>query len=173
MSGKVIGKHMNLGFIGKVSRDADTIIDARVVSDSANEYPILFGAAVFINTDNTVRPILGTDTTLTKFAGIAVAEVKQSTVYLDSTSQYEKNQVCDVLTRGTITLPVSGTPTAGGDVYLRFTTTGATTFPTGKVGDFEAAADTGNYKVPNMKFATGYKDANGVAEVTLLSKNLI
>ena len=123
MPGTVIGKTLNLGFIGKVARDADTVIDARVVSDTASEYPIAFGAAVFINTDNTVRPILETDTTLAKFAGIAVAEVKQSTVYLSSVAQYEANQVCDVLTRGTITVPVSGTPTAGGDVYLRYTTT--------------------------------------------------
>ena len=173
MPGTVIGKRMNLGFIGKVSRDADTIIDARVVSDAANEFPISFGAAVFINTDNTVRPILGTDTTLAKFAGIAVAEVKQSTVYLSSVSQYEKNQMCDVLTRGTITVPVSGTPTAGGDVYLRYTTSGAVTYTTGKVGDFEATSDTGNYKVPNAKWTTGIKHANGVAELTLISKNLI
>lgn len=173
MSGAVIGKKLNLGYIGKVTRDADLIIDSRVVSDTDGEFPIKFGAPVYLNTDNTYRGILPTDTTIAKFAGIAVAEVKQSTSYVDGAAQYEKNQVCDVITRGTVIVPVSGTPTAGGKVYLRYTTDGAAIYTTGKVGDFEVATDVGNVELTNVKFTTGYKDANNVTEITILNKNTI
>lgn len=172
MPGAVIGKRMNLGYIGKVTRDADLIVDARVVSDTEGDFPISFGAAVFLNTDNTYRGALATDATLGSFVGIAIAEVKQATQYLSNIAQYEKNQVCDVLTRGTIIVPVSGTPTAGGAVYLRTAETGVV-YEDGKIGDFEAATDTGNVLIPNAVFTTGYVDGNNVAEITLQTKNLI
>ena len=173
MPGAVVGKKLNLGYVGKVTRDADLIIDARVTSDTAGEAPILFGAPVFLNDDNTYRNIKTTDTTIAKFAGVAVAEVKQSTSYIDGVAQYEANQLCDVVTRGTVIVPVSGSPVAGGKVFLRYTTVGATVYTSGKVGDFEAATDTGNVELTNVRFTTGYKDANGVAEITILNKNVI
>ena len=74
MPGTVIGKKMNLGFIGKVSRDGDAVIVNRIVSNDEASTPINFGSAVFLNDDNTVRNFKTGDT-VNKFVGIAVATV--------------------------------------------------------------------------------------------------
>lgn len=46
MPGSVIGKVLNLGYIGKISRDADAIVINRIVSGESEA--IDFGAAVFL-----------------------------------------------------------------------------------------------------------------------------
>lgn len=171
MPGSVIGKVMNLGFIGKISRDGDAIVINRIVSGE-EENPVKFGAAVFLNDDNTVRNVAlegeeGSETTsdtIDKFVGIAVAEVIQATEYTQQFSAYLKNKPCDILVRGSIIVEMgAGTPVAGGKVYYNF-----------KTGKFDATDPTASsgFQIP-ASFTTGYVDGKGGVEITLLERNLI
>jgi len=170
MPGTVIGKVMNLGYYGKISRDADAIVDQRVLNKSLGSN-VAFGTAMLLNSDNTVAPFVGATSTV--FAGIAVAEVKQATDYSTQTSSYAPGAACDFLTRGAIIVKcVKGTPTAGGVVYVRKTLNA--TYPNALVGDFEAEADSTNtVALTNVTFTTGIRDANNAVEVTILSKLVI
>lgn len=170
MPGSVIGKVLNLGYIGKISRDADAIVINRIVSGESEA--IDFGAAVFLNDDNTVRNVVfsggpGGETstdTVDKFAGIAVAEVVQATEYTQQASAYLKNKGCDILVRGTAIVEMgTGTPKAGGKVYFNFTT-----------GKFDATDPTAvkGFAIP-ARFTTGYVDGKGGVEITILERNLI
>lgn len=169
MPGSVIGKVLNLGYIGKISRDADAIVINRIVSGESEA--IDFGAAVFLNDDNTVRNVAlegeeGSETTsdtADKFVGIAVAEVVQATEYTQQASAYLKNKGCDILVRGTIIVEMgTGTPAAGGKVYFNF-----------KTGKFDATDPSANgFQIP-ASFTTGYVDGKGGVEITLLERNLI
>ena len=159
MPGAVIGKALNLGYIGKISRDGDAIVTNRIVSGESEA--IDFGAAVFLNDDNTVRNVTvtgeqGSETstdTIDKFVGIAVAEVVQAT----------KNKGCDILVRGSIIVEMgTGTPKAGGKVYFNFAT-----------GKFDATdPSTKGFAIP-ARFTTGYVDGKGGVEITILERNLI
>lgn len=170
MPGSVIGKVLNLGYIGKISRDADAIVINRIVSGESEA--IDFGAAVFLNDDNTVRNVVlsgepGKETstdTVDKFVGIAVAEVVQATEYTQQASAYLKNKGCDILVRGTAIVEMgTGTPKAGGKVYFNFTT-----------GKFDATDPTATkgFAIP-ARFTTGYVDGKGGVEITILERNLI
>lgn len=164
MPGKVIGKRMNLGYAGKISRDADVIVENRVVKDGTPE--IAFGKPVKLNSDNTYEAF-GATGTATVFAGIAVSGVKQATDYYSDEVAYKANEKADVLVRGSATIVCSaGVPTAGGKVYVRIAE------DTGKaIGDWEAKAVAGeNVEITNMRWTTGYVDANKVAEVTILER---
>lgn len=169
MPGSVIGKSLNFGYAGNISRSADAIIDNRIVkpSDSTN---ISFGDPVILNGDNTYSKF-GATGTAANFGGIAVREVKQSTDYFAAQGYYKPGEPCDVATRGTLTVLCNvGTPTAGGDVYVRITANGSV--PAGVVGGFEAAADGANtIKLTGVKWTTGKLDANRIAEVTITQRN--
>ncbi|WNF07259.1 structural cement protein Gp24 [Brevibacillus borstelensis] len=168
MPGSVIGKSLNLGYPGNISRSADAIIDNRVVKPTDTEN-INFGDPVVLNDDNTYSKFGATGTAAT-FGGIAVREVKQSTDYFSAQGFYAPGQPCDVATRGTLTVVCNvGTPKAGGSVYIRTATNAA--IPDGVIGGFEAAADGANtVEIPNLKWTTGKLDANKVAEVTILTR---
>lgn len=203
MPGTVISKHMNLGYAGKISRDADAIVFNRIVDEDSADIP--FGAPVCLADDNFYTGWVA-ESTSAVLAGIAVASVKQSTTYGVDKVVYKAGQICDVLARGTATVICSkGTPTAGGKVYLRVLENAA--YPLSKVGDWEAEEDitpeveaveaveaiigsgteeepefpaveaveaveavVRTVEVSGMKWTTGYKDANDVAEVTLLTR---
>lgn len=162
MAGSVIGKTMNFGWAGKVARDADVIIDSRIVNTSSAA--IKFGAPVYLNADNTVRAMAGTDSTATMLAGVAVSGVRQSINYIDQEADYQPGTQCDILTRGVVmvALPASytTTPTAGAAVYLNPTTGGFTPDATSNVAT-------------GYKFTTGLVDANHMAEITILNKNVL
>jgi hypothetical protein len=175
MPGSVIGKLMNLGYAGSVSRSAEAIIDNRTVKSVLNagnetEPSINFGDPVILNSDNTYSKF-GATGTMAAFIGVAVREVKQATDYFATTGAYLPGQPADVLARGDITVVCNvGTPTAGGKVYIRTVANGA--IPTGVVGGFEAAADgTNSIEITNARWTTGNIDSNKVAEITLLSRN--
>lgn len=169
MPGTTVGKSLNLGYPGNISRSAEALIENRFVrsSDSAS---INFGDPVVLNNDNTYSAF-GATGTATTFAGIAVREVKQNTDYLNPSGSYAPGQPCDVAHKGTLTVKCNvGTPTAGGSVYIRITANGS--IPAGVVGGFEAAADGANtIAIPNLKWRTGKIDANKVAEVTIVTRN--
>ena len=169
MPGAVIGKALNLGYIGKISRDGDAIVINRIVSGKSEA--IDFGAAVFLNDDNTVRNVTvtseqGSETsadTIDKFVGIAVAEVVQATEYTQQASAYLKNKGCDILVRGSIIVEKGeGTPKAGGKVYFNFAT-----------GKFDAAEQSAKSFAIPARFTTGYVDSKGGVEITILERNLI
>lgn len=165
MAGKVIGKAMNYGWAGKITRDADMIIDSRIVSDASGSTEIAFGAPVFLNTDNTVRNFdSATDSDATMLAGVAVSGVRQSINYATQSAAYQPATQCDILTRGQVMVAIpsaaAASLAAGGKVYLDAST-----------GDFTTASasniDTG------YKFTTGLVDANYMVEITILNKNVL
>ena len=92
MPGTVIGKSLSLGYAGKVSRNPSNKIDSKFVKSILNGSgvetlsPVPFGAALVLNTDNTVSLFGQTGSGVKSaaaaaFAGIAVAEVRQSMTY--------------------------------------------------------------------------------------------
>lgn len=171
MPGAVVGKTLNYGYPGQVSRSADAIIENRFVK-SSDTNSIGFGAPVVLNSDNTYSAFLASGTAAT-FAGIAVREVKTNQTYVtNATGSYSPGNPCDVLERGSVMVQVNnGTPTANGTVYVRIALNG--TIPAGVIGGFEATADGANtIALTNVKFKTGLMDANNVAEVAILTRNM-
>lgn len=176
MPGRAIGIELNLGYPGTVSRSVDSIITPKIVKSTIEgnketEPPILFGEPAVLNSDNTYSRF-GADGTADTFAGIAVREVKQAIDYYAGSGSYLPNEVCDILNRGSVTVFCNnGTPTAGGKVYIRNKENPA--IPAGVVGQFEAEADgTNTVEIPNLKWTTGKKDSNNVAEVTVLTRTI-
>jgi hypothetical protein len=163
MPGKVIGKKLNFGFVGQISRQEDAIVVARTTDGE-----VKFGQAVVLTEDNKIKAF-GSSNVDADFVGFALREVKQATIYATGESKYESNEVADVLSRGTLTVKLaSGTPAPGGKVYIR------TVADTGKeIGDIESESDTGkNVALTNAIFTTGKVDANGVVEVTILNRRM-
>lgn len=156
MPGTVIGKKMNLGYPGSVSRSIDAVITNKLSTGL-----IPFGAPVVLKNDNTYA-VFGASNVEADFVGIAVREVKQAIDYSTSMSGYADNERTDVLNRGTICIKVNGTPTPNGKVHIKLAT-----------GTFEAVADGANtISLANVRFTSGSVDANGVAEVTILNRSM-
>lgn len=171
MTGFAVGKTLNYGYPGTVSRSSSTVIENRFVK-STDTNPIPFGSAVILNSDNSYSA-MGAGATASQFAGIAVREVKTNLTYgTNASGSYQPGQPCDVLMRGSATIQVNnGTPTANGTVYVRIAANAS--IPAGVVGGFEAAADgTNTVALTNVKFKTGLLDANNVAEVTILTQQM-
>lgn len=171
MPGAVVGKQMNLGYAGSISRLADAIVDNRILKSVLSAgvetmAAVAFGEPVVLNSDNSYSRF-GATGTMATLAGIAVREVKQSTDYFGGTGAYNPGDATDVLVRGSMTVFCNnGTPTAGGAVYIRIAANA--TIPLGVIGQFEAAADgTNTLLISNMKWTTGQLDANKIAEVTI------
>jgi hypothetical protein len=171
MPGVAIGLQMNFGYAGTVSRTPDAIITNKKVKTGTDDIP--FGAAVMLNNDNTVQ-LADSGFTADNFAGVAVAEVKQQTVYPLNEEEggiYKPDQPCDYVQRGIVAVKVNrGTPTSGGAVYVRKALNQS--LPGLPVGGFEAQADGGNtVEVTNATWHTGAVDANGIAELKLKTIN--
>lgn len=168
MPGTAIGINLGLGYAGTPTRQDDNVIRNRISGEtSAN---IVFGAPVVLASDNTYKN-WAADSTAATFAGVAVANVKTNqTAYASGSigsGYYSPKQAVDVLERGSIMVFCkTGTPTAGGKVYIRTVASG------GKlVGDFEAVADsTNSVEITNAKWTSGKMDSNKLAEVTILNR---
>lgn len=185
MAGTVIGKSLNLGYAGKITRNGLKEVGARFVKSildgngAETLSAIPFGSPVVLNTDNTYS-LFGqsgsgvASPAVATFGGFAVAEVKPVYTYLTtSAGEYSPLQSCDVLQKGSIMVTVKDTtanaPVAGGQVYI--VTAGGTSglavgslyaiaTPTG-VGDATIVALTG------VKFTTGkIQITSGVIAVT-------
>ena len=166
MRGQVIGKTMPFGFAGSYSRQPDMVVDSHPLAGDA---AVAFGQAVVYGTSGTVAPV-GENTTAADFVGVAAREVKTATNYLDqSAGAYNPGEVVSVFKRGRINvLCQNGSPAFGGDVYVRVKLN-KSSYPNAVVGGFEAAADSSNsVKLTNAKWR-GPADANGVAELSILS----
>jgi hypothetical protein len=166
MSAQAIGKRMVIGFPGSFTRSSDTVVVNRV---SASEIP--FGGAVKLNGDNTVAAFDATGT-VDNFVGVAVRIVKQQQSIFEKVGSYRNGELSDVLVRGSIAVSFAGTgtPTAGGPVYVRITLNSA--LPNAKIGDIEAAGDGVNsVKLTNARFTTGIVD-NELVEITVTERRI-
>lgn len=167
MPGTVIGKAMNVGYPGSFSRNGDFVSSSRPVKTAA----LKFGAAAMLNTDNTYSPATASFA-MTTFAGIALREVKQASVYTSQAAgQYEIGEVGDVIERGPVIVTcVDGTPTAGGLVYI--CTVAGTVAAVGDITANASNASSGTtVQITNARFTTGVKDANNCVEITLIGRN--
>lgn len=168
MSGKAIGISMNYGFPGTYARTPDEIVTSRQLNkDSA---PVPFGACLMANDDNTYAPV-DEHFTAEKFGGVALRVVKQAISYTQQDETcYNPLDLVNALNRGAVVVNCNnGTPTAGGKVYVRIKKNAG--IVNGVVGGFEAAADGENtVLLPNLQWTNGYVDANGVAEITILTR---
>jgi len=169
MPGQVIGKALNLGYPGSDSHSSDTVKVNRI---STGDIP--FGASVVLNPDNTVSAF-GASNTADDFLGIAVRVVKQQTDIFLPMGSYHVNDPADVMVRGSVIVAFNGvgTPTAGGQAYIRVAEDSA--YPGAAIGDIEAEADDtndSNILLPNLRFTTGLTDATGVVEVTVLERRI-
>ena len=171
MPGTTIGKAMNAGYPGTFARNSDCIIANRIVKTNT----INFGEGVVLNSDNTVDPFAAS-CAFANFLGVAVREVKSQVVYLPqpTVGSYLAGQPCDVIERGSVSVKCCvGTPVAGGAVYIRITANSG--IVGSAVAGFEYRADDDSGKcilIANARWTTGYMDANGISEITLLTRNL-
>lgn len=185
MPGTVIGKSLNLGYAGKVSRNPMNLIGARMVKSIVSVgaetlSAIPFGKAAVLNTDNTVSLFGQTGSgvsaaTLANFVGVAVGEVKQMTSYgsVSGAGQFEPGEPADVIQMGSCTVQLAaaaGTPVAGETVYI--VTVAGTALV---IGDFATTAavtaDSATaVALTGTKFTTGKLDANRVCEITLTTR---
>ena len=163
MTNQVIGKSMFHGYAGSYSRQPDTIIDTHPAGGA-----IAFGAGVVYGSNVVVRTA-ATGDTAAAFVGVAVREVKSATNYLNQNEgSYVQYDAVPVIKRGCVNvICTNGTPALDGDVYLRITANASK--PNCPVGGFEAAADsTNSVKLTNVKWK-GAADANGVAELRIMT----
>ena len=162
---QTIGTTMPNGMAGSYARQPDMIINTKAAGGDDN---IPFGLAlVYDENKNVVLPATGA--TAAQFVGIAAREIKSSLVYLEQgIGQYAPGDAVPVFQRGSINVKCqNGTPAIGGDVYVRITA--SETYPNAVVGGFEAKADsTNSVKLTNAQWA-GAADANGIAELRLLT----
>ena len=170
---QVIGKEMNHGYAGSYARQPDMIVNTRPAGALAGtNTQIPFGTPVEYDANGNVVP-MGTGSTAAKFVGVVAREIKTSLNYLtQAAGGYAKGEPVPVFQRGAISVKCNvGTPKMGGDVYVRVTANAAV--PTGVVGSFEAVADAtaaNTVKLTNCQWA-GPADANGIAELRILTMN--
>lgn len=168
MSGKSIGISMNYGFPGTYARTPDDIVTSRQLKDGSAAVP--YGCALMANDDNTYSAV-DANFTAEKFGGVALRIVKQAVAYDDQneTAYHALDLVSSINRGGVVVKCNNGTPKAGSPVYVRIKEN--TSIQGGVVGGFEAAEDGANtVKLTNVQWTNGYIDANGVAEVTILTR---
>ncbi len=163
---QVIGTAMTAGFAGSYARQPDMIVNTRPAGGSA---PIPFGAPLVYSGTDVVQ--MGASATAAQFVGVAGQELKSSLTYLEqSQGQYNPGDPVSVFQRGSIQVYCQrGTPALGGAVYVRITANGS--YETAVVGGFEAEADSANtVQLTNAQWG-GPPDANGIAELVILTRN--
>lgn len=159
---QTIGKTMPHGFAGTYSRQPDTIIDTHPAKGD-----IIFGQALVL--DGTGVTIPAEDSTADAFVGVALCETKSATDYLSQDiGKYVEGDAVPVIKRGCVNVICQkGTAAYDGAVYVRVKANA--TYPNAVVGGFEAEADGVNtILLTNAKYK-GSADANGVAEIRILT----
>lgn len=162
---QVIGTTMTAGFAGSYARQPDMIVNTRTAGGSA---PIPFGAPLVYSGTEVVQ--MGASATPAQFVGVAGREIKSSLTYLEqSPGQYNPGDPVSVFQRGSIQVYCQrGTPVLGGAVYVR--TKANESYSTAVVGGFEAEDDSGNVvQLTNAQWG-GAPDANGIAELVILTR---
>ncbi len=165
MKGQVIGKTMQHGYAGSYARQPDMAVDSEPLGGD-REVP--FGAPVVMGANGTAVA-WAEDSTAENFWGVAVREVKSSLDFLNQNEGvYRPGEAIPVMKRGCVNVFCqAGTPAPGGIVYIR--TKADQAKPNAVVGGFEAAADAGNNAALTNVRWKGAADANGVAELRILT----
>ena len=170
MPGVTIGKSFNHGFAGSYARQPDMVIQTRPNVDIV---PITFGRPVMRASNGAGVSGVANVTdqfTAESFVGIAGREVKSALNYseqgLGAGGVYPPNEPVPVFQRGSISVVCSvGTPAIGGSVFIRIADSAGKS-----IGDIEAVEDNGNnVLIPNAQWG-GTADANGIAELVLLTR---
>lgn len=164
---QVIGKEMPHGFAGCYARQPDMIVETR---PAGGETPIPFGTPLVYDTTKPAVVAAGASFTAAAFAGVAGCEIKSVLTYLDqAVGQYAPGEPTSVFQRGSINVKCyDGTPALGGTVYVRTAT--SDTYTTGVVGGFSANNESGKtVALTNCQWG-GPADANGIAELVILTK---
>lgn len=162
---QVIGETLTAGFAGSYARQPDMIVNTRPAGGSA---AIPFGAPLVYSGTDVVQ--MGSGATAAQFVGVAGREIKSSLTYLEqSPGQYNPGDPVSVFQRGSIQVYCQrGTPALGGAVYVRITANGS--YESAVVGGFEAEADSSNtVQLTNAQWG-GPADANGIAELVILTR---
>ena len=165
---QVLGTDMPHGFAGCYARQPDMIVTTRPAGGTAN---IPFGAPLIYDSSKNVIQADATATAAT-FVGVAAAEIKSSLDYLNpGTGAFAPGDAVGVFQRGSINVKCyDGSPALGGTVYVRTGT--SETYTTGVVGGFSANNESGKtVALTNCQWG-GPADANGIAELVLLTRNL-
>lgn len=163
---QVIGKEMPHGFAGCYARQPDMIVETR---PAGGETPIPFGAPLVYDATKPAVVAAGAGFTVAAFAGVAGAEIKTALTYLtQQEGQYAPGEPVSVFQRGSINVKAYGTPALGGTVYVRTAASG--TYSTEPVGAFTATNESGStVALTNCQWG-GPADANGIAELVILTK---
>ena len=164
---QVIGKEMPHGFAGCYARQPDMIVETR---PAGGETPIPFGTPLVYDTTKPAVVAAGASFTAAAFAGVAGCEIKSALTYLDQQAgQYAPGEPVSVFQRGSINVKCyNGTPALGGTVYIRTKT--SSTYTTGVGGGFSATKESGStVALANCRWG-GSADANGIAELVILTK---
>ena len=165
---QVLGTDMPHGFAGCYARQPDMIVTTRPAGGTAN---IPFGAPLIYDSSKNVIQADATATAAT-FVGVAAAEIKSSLDYLNpGTGSFAPGEAVGVFQRGSINVKCyDGSPALGGTVYVRTGT--SETYTTGVVGGFSANNESGKTVALTNCYWGGPADANGIAELVLLTRNL-
>ena len=158
---QIIGAEMEHGFAGSYARQPDMIVVTRPVGEKE---PLPFGMALMYDANGAVVLMQGSGVTADRFAGVAGREMR-------SALSYTTGNAGSVFQRGSINvLCQKGTPKRGGAVYVRIIKN--TSLPNAVVGGFEAEADStsaNTVKLTGCQWG-GSADANGVAELVILTR---
>lgn len=162
---QVIGTTMTAGFAGSYARQPDMIVNTRPAGGSM---PIPFGAPLVYSEGTVVQ--MGASATAAQFAGVAGREIKSSLTYLEQNQgKYAPGDAVSVFQRGSIQVKCQrGTPALGGAVYVRTTVNGS--YESAMVGGFEAEDDSGKMVMLDDAQWGGLADANGIAELVILTR---
>lgn len=163
---QIIGKEMPHGFAGSYARQPDMIVETR---PAGGETAIPFGAPLVYDATKPAVVAAGAGFTAAAFAGVAGAEIKTALTYLtQQEGQYAPGEPVSVFQRGSINVRAYGTPALGGTVYVRTAASG--TYTTEPVGAFTATNESGStVALTNCQWG-GAADANGIAELVILTK---
>ena len=163
---QIIGKDMPHGFAGCYARQPDMIVETRPAGGTA---AIPFGTPLTYGTAPAVVAA-GAGFTAAKFAGVAGFEIKTALTYLEQQAgQYAVGEPVSVFQRGSINVKAYGTPALGGTVYVR-TVVSDGAYTSEPVGAFTATNESGKtVALTNCQWG-GPADANGIAELVILTK---
>lgn len=164
-----IGAAMPHGFAGSYARQPDMIVSTHPAG-AGEQIP--FGAPLKYDGVGAAA-VMGAGSTAAQFVGVAAREVKSALNYLEQDAgAYAPGEAVPVFMRGAVNVKCqNGVPKLGGAVYVRVAENAA--LPNAAVGGFEAAADAtaaNTVKLDNCQWA-GSADANGVAELRILTMN--
>ena len=165
---QVLGTDMPHGFAGCYARQPDMIVTTRPAGGTAN---IPFSAPLISDSSKNVIQADATATAAT-FVGVAAAEIKSSLDYLNpGTGAFAPGEAVGVFQRGSINVKCyDGSPALGGTVYVRIAESDTDENSPG--GTFAATNESAKTVALTSCYWGGPADANGIAELVLLTRNL-